>query len=113
MKAAREKVLKRSELNTNAYHWLLTRFENEHNVLSELRHPMVHYNDKRTPNGMRSAELLKVSPKALDVRLLERKWLDELTFLKAELSIVSEGLLKALELIEEWAIIEKNPAPVS
>ncbi|WGQ10716.1 hypothetical protein QG516_03480 [Pedobacter gandavensis] len=111
MKAARKKVLRRPELNTAAYQWLLARFDNEHTTLSELRHPTVHFNDKRTPNGMRSTELLKIRPKDLNVYQLEKKWLSELDFLKTELGKISEGLLKAVQLIEEWAVIEKNALP--
>lgn len=108
MKATRRKVLRRPELNTAAYQWLLARLENEHTTLSELRHPTVHFNDKRTPNGMRSTELLKTRPNDLNVARLEKKWTGEMDFLKTELGRVSEGLLKAMQLIEEWAIIEKN-----
>jgi len=108
MKAARRKVLRRPELNTPAYQWFLARFENEHATLSELRHPTVHFNDNRTPNGMRSTELLKTRSKDLNAAQLERQWLSELDFLKTELGSVSEGLLKAVQLIEEWAVIEKK-----
>lgn len=111
MKSARKKVLRRPELNTAAYQWLLARFENEHATLSELRHPTVHFNDKRTPNGMRSTELLKTRPKDLNAAQLEKKWLSELDFLKTELGRISEGLLKAVQLIEEWAVIEKKVLP--
>lgn len=111
MKAARKKVLRRPELNTAAYQWFLDRFENGHTILSDLRHPTVHFNDKRIPSGMRSTELLKSRPHELNAAQLEKKWLGELDFLKAELGRISEGLLKAVQLIEEWAVIEKIALP--
>ena len=99
----RKEVNQNSALNTTSFQWFIARLANQHERLSELRHPMIHYNDKRDPPGMRSVELLKVRRRELNVSELIAKWSDELNFLKSELYQVSEGLEKAVSLVMEWA----------
>lgn len=92
--------------NTDSFKWLNARIGDQHERLSELRHPMIHYNERRNPPGMRSVELLKVRRRELNDAELMSKWSDELEFLKQELSQVSVGLEKAVNLVREWAQLQ-------
>jgi len=99
----RELIKNDAAYNTASFQWFSERIDAEHERLSELRHPMIHYNEQRTPPGMRSVELLKVRRRELNDTELMAKWSDELEFLKLELSQISKGLENAVTLVGEWA----------
>lgn len=102
-----KEVSQNLSLETPSYNWFQARLATEHPRLSDLRHPMIHYNENRNPPGMRSVELLKVSCSELNVPELIIKWTDEIQFLRSELDQVSVGLEKAILLVKEWAVYYK------
>ncbi|MEN5086104.1 hypothetical protein ABE426_06510 [Sphingobacterium faecium] len=97
-----------NSFKTINFQWFFNRLENEHDKLSNMRHPTIHFSSSSTPSGMRSIDLIKHSHDDLDKTKLMKTWDDEISFLKSELTKLSEALEKTLFLIEEWAIAKSN-----
>jgi len=97
-----------NSLKTINFQWFFNRLKNEHDKLSKMRHPTIHFNPSSTPSGMRSIDLIKHSYNDLDKTKLLKTWNEEISFLKSELTKLSEALEKTLLLIEEWAIAKSN-----
>lgn len=74
--------------------------------LSELRHPLVHYNKRRAIRGMRSSHFVKESIRKNNFDDYVLKFGDEIDLLKCNLQIIDTALRKSLLLIEEWCVIE-------
>lgn len=93
---------------SKAFNWFINRLDNEHKILGEMRHSMIHYNKSISPSGMRSIAFIEQLHNGLDKNEIGKTWSDEIDFLRSELTNLSDGLKNTLLLIEEWAIAKKE-----
>jgi hypothetical protein len=107
-KSKNEEFKLNAEYLNNDFLWFYNRINEEHKFLGNLRHPLIHYNKSRETKGMRSAKFSKDfrSLKSLDIIIQQYEY--EINFLKEELTNVDLGLMKSLNLIESWSILENK-----
>lgn len=95
------------ELKTENFEWFSDRLKNEHPILEEIRHSLVHYNQTRKIIGVRSAHFVRKSylNNKFEVDFLEVS--EDINFLISELKMANVGISKALLVLNDWALNKK------